>query len=153
MSLVAVLTAALGACSVWLLIELSGAEEREAGAQAAEAAARQAVVNLVTTDPAHAQDSFTKLRESATGPFASQLSSESDAYVNVVKTAAVVSQGSIDDSAVSRFDGTHATVLVLAKALVRNGQAPAGDRRQYRMSLNVELEGDKWLVSGLDFVA
>ena len=120
--------------------------------ESATASARQWVMNLITTDPATAVQSFARLKDGATGSLAQQLGGQSDQFVQAVQTANVVSQGAVTESGVARSDPTSATVLVVADSTVRNGQAPQGEPRRYRMSLQMQKQGDVWLVSKLDFV-
>jgi Mce-associated membrane protein len=50
-------------------------------------------------------------------------------------------------------DGDTVTVLAAVSATVQNADAPTGEQRQYRMKMQLQHDGDRWLVSDLEFVA
>jgi Mce-associated membrane protein len=147
-----VLAVLLVAANVVLL--LVGGSERSADSsrQDALATARQFAVNLITTDPARAEESFGLLRDSATGALAEQLAGQSDDFASAIRTANVTSSGTVTEAGVAEFGGTTAKVLLVARSDVRNGEVPEGETRQYRMLLALEEQDSRWLVSNLDFV-
>lgn len=148
-----VLMIGLMVAATWLVILQQTASARDADRAAAVAAARQTVATMTTTDPARAQESFQHLTEMATGPFGQQLQAQSETFVRVVQGAAVTSRSEITESALVSGDDRRATVLVVANSVVQNAQAPRGEPRQYRMKLELDKQGDRWLVSNLEFVA
>ena len=149
----AVLVIGLVVAATWLAIAQQAGAARDADRAAAVSAARQTVVTMTTTDPAHAQQSFQQLTELATGSFGQQLQAQSETFVRVVQSAGVTSRSEITESALQSGDDRRATVLVVANSVVQNSQAPQGEPRQYRMKLDLDKQGDRWLVSNLDFVA
>jgi Mce-associated membrane protein len=142
----------LVAANTWLLVLNRSWEGGQDTRAEVVATARQWAVNLITTDPAHATESYERLSQGATGPLAQQLGGQAGTFVSAIQHADVVSTGSVTEAGVSAFDGGSATVLLVARSRVSNGQVPGGEERQYRMSLTLREQGDRWLVSKLDFV-
>lgn len=147
----AVVVALLGA-SVWLGTTAQDGRTDDDAAQAALAAARQLAVDLITTDPERAEETFSRLSDAATGQFAQQLRSRSDTFAETLRTADVRSAGSVTEAGIEQVDARRATVLVSATSVVHNTAVPDGERRGYRMRLTLVNEGDRWLVSTLEFV-
>jgi Mce-associated membrane protein len=148
-----VVVIALVVAATWIAILEQTASARDADRAAAVATARQTVITMTTTDPTRAQESFQQLTELATGSFGQQLQAQSDTFVRVVQGAGVTSRSEITESGFVAGDDRRATVLVVANSVVQNSQAPQGEPRQYRMKLELDKQGDRWLVSNLDFVA
>lgn len=115
-------------------------------------AARQTVTDLLTIDPATAQDTLARLTAGSTGEFASQLAGRSAGFVGAIRDAEVTSTGSVVAAGVAEHGPGRAVVLVSANSTVRNTQVPHGEPRQYRMRLTVQEEDGRWLVSRLEFV-
>jgi Mce-associated membrane protein len=142
----------LVAANAWLLVlNRSQTSEQDTRAEAV-AMARQWAVNLITVDPTHANESYTQLRQGATGPLAEQLGGQSGTFVAAIQQANVISTGTVTEAGISAFGGGTAKVLLVARSRVSNGQVPQGEERQYRMLLTLREHGDQWLVSNLDFV-
>lgn len=70
----------------------------------------------------------------------------------MVRQGKVDSTGTADEAGVSELTHDTATVLVAVRSTVKNTQTPQGAPRMYRMSVKLAKEGDKWLVSGMQFV-
>jgi Mce-associated membrane protein len=149
LTLLAVTLATVG---VILTLQYRAAEADEARRQAVLQAARQQIINLVSISAETADHDIKRLLEGATGQFADELETRSQAFAEVVKQAQVKSNGEISEVGIVRVDDNSARVLVAAKAIVRNTAAPEGEERNYRFAVNLEHQGDRWLVSTVEFV-
>ena len=147
-----VLAAVLVAGAVLLLLKLNDANADEDSRQSALQVARQVAVDLTTVSKDTAQQDVTRLMGTATGSFKDQFARQADVFRKVVQQASVTSKGTVAEAGVSSVDGDTVTVLAAVSATVQNADAPAGEPRQYRMKMQLHHEGDRWLVSDLEFV-
>lgn len=147
-----VLAAALVAAASLLLLKLNDANADEDSRQSALQVARQVAVDLTTVTKDTAQQDVNRLLDVATGSFKDQFARQADVFRKVVQQASVTSKGTVAEAGVSSVDGDTVTVLAAVSATVQNADAPDGEQRQYRMKMQLHHEGDRWLVSDLEFV-
>ena len=147
-----VLAAALVAVATLLLLRLNDANAAEDSREAALQVARQVAVDLTTVSKDTAQQDVNRLMDMATGSFKDQFAQQADVFRKVVQQAAVTSKGTVAEAGVSGVDGDTVTVLAAVSATVQNADAPSGEQRQYRMKIQLQHDGDRWLVSDLEFV-
>jgi Mce-associated membrane protein len=147
-----VLAAALVAVATLLLLRLNDANADEANRQSALQVARQVAVDLTTVSKDTAQGDVNRLMDVATGSFKDQFAQQADVFRKVVQQASVTSKGTVAEAGVSSVDGDTVTVLAAVSATVQNADAPDGEQRQYRMKMQLQHDGDRWLVSDLEFV-
>jgi Mce-associated membrane protein len=147
-----VLAAALVAVATLLLLKLNDANTDEDSRQSALQVARQVAVDLTTVSKDSAQQDVRRLMDMATGSFKDQFAQQAQVFSKVVQQASVTARGTVAEAGVSSVDGDTVTVLAAVSATVRNADAPDGEQRQYRMRMQLHHEGDRWLVSDLEFV-
>lgn len=147
-----VLAAGLVAVATLLLLRLNDANADEDSRQSALQVARQVAVDLTTVSKDTAQQDVNRLMGAATGSFKDQFAQQADVFRKVVQQASVTSKGTVAEAGVSSVDGDTVTVLAAVSATVQNADAPTGEQRQYRMKMQLHHEGDRWLVSDLEFV-
>jgi Mce-associated membrane protein len=147
-----VLAAVLVAVATLLLLKLNDANTDEADRQSALQVARQVAVDLTTVSKDTAQGDVNRLMGVATGSFKDQFAQQADVFRKVVQQASVTSKGTVAEAGVSSVDGGTVTVLAAVSATVQNADAPSGEQRQYRMKMQLQHDGDRWLVSDLEFV-
>lgn len=150
---VMVVAAALVAVATLMLVKLNDANADEDSRQAALTVARQVAVDLTTVSKDSAQQDVNRLMGVATGSFKDQFAQLSDTFRKVVQQASVSSKGTVAEAGVSSVDGDTVTVLTAVTATVQNSDAPSGEQRQYRMKMQLQRDGDRWLVSDLEFVS
>jgi Mce-associated membrane protein len=146
------LVAGLMAAVTLLLLRLGDENTAEDGRQSALRTARQVAMDLTTVSKDSAQQDVDRLMNSATGSFRDQFAQQADVFRKVVSQAGVTSKGMVTEAGVSSVDGDTAVVLAAVSATVHNSDAPAGEQRQYRMRMHLQRDGDRWLVSDLEFV-
>jgi Mce-associated membrane protein len=121
--------------------------------QAILAAARHMVVDFTTLDYRHGQADVQRVLDEATGDFERELADGSGQLRQLIAANRSVSRGEILEAGLVSRDADSARVLVVADSMVRNTSAPNGQRRHYRIQLDLRREGGRWLVSSLEFVA
>jgi Mce-associated membrane protein len=115
--------------------------------------ARQTAINLTSLDYKTLGADIEQVLDGATGAFADDFEARADNLRDVLTTNQVVSQGQVLEAALVRADERNATAIVVVDATVRNTQNPDGGVTTYRMKLELERQGDRWLTSTLEFVA
>jgi Mce-associated membrane protein len=154
-----VLIAALSAILVLLAaaalvgaVKLRDASQRDDARDAALGAARQEALNLTSIDQKDIDGDLQRVLAGATGTFAKDVQQQSAQIKSVVVANASVSQVQVVDAGLVRCDLQTATALVVVTGTIKNKAAPAGRPNSYRMQLDLERHGSRWLTSALQFV-
>lgn len=151
----AALAAAAIACLVLVALtvpRLSAADAREQRRTEVLQAARQAAVNFTTLDYRHLDRDLGRVLDGATGDFRSQFESGTKDLSALVTENKAVSQGEVLEAGVVSDDADSARVLVVADSTVTNAADQQPQKRHYRLQLDLVRDGDRWLVSDLQFV-
>jgi Mce-associated membrane protein len=136
----------------YLFTRLRVENAQEADRRDATQAARQLVRNLMMLDSNDAQASLGRVLALSTGDFREQLTSQSSGLQQVLGQAHVSSSGDVSEAGLVKLDRDDATVLVAARALVKNSELPNGTPRQYRMSVTLQRVSGQWLAANVEFV-
>jgi Mce-associated membrane protein len=118
------------------------------------AAARQGVVTLTSLDFEHAKEGVHNILEVSTGTFKDDFLKMSGDFTNVVEQSKVISQGSVQATAVDLDSLTDngAVVLVASTSEVTNAAGAKQDPRKYRLIVTVTREGGQLKMSKVEFV-
>ncbi|KAF0847950.1 hypothetical protein [Nocardia caishijiensis] len=114
--------------------------------------ARQAVLNLTTIRAESAKEDIDRILAVASGDFKSEFDGRVDPFMDVVKQANVVSNGTVVESAIVSADFESAQVLVAAKQTVSNNGSREPQARQYRFRITVSNGESGMTVSKVEFV-
>jgi Mce-associated membrane protein len=148
----AVVLALLAALAVLGAVKLRDVPKRDDARAAALAAARQEALNLTSIDGKDIDADLKRVQDGATGGFAKDFATRAKDLKSVLTANAVVAEGRVIDAALVRGDLDTATVLVVVDSTVKNTSVPAGRANTYRMQLDLERHGGRWLTSALQFV-
>ncbi|WP_236787799.1 hypothetical protein [Amycolatopsis sp. GM8] len=128
-------------------------KQRNDDRAAALDAGRQVAINLATINYATGKQDIQRILSTGTGDFANQFQANVDSYLDLVNQAQVVSTGKVAESGITSLDGNDAKVLVAITSSVKNKDDKAGEDRWYRMSIELQRQGDgRWLASRVEFV-
>lgn len=118
------------------------------------AAAREGVVTLTSLDFSNAKQGVQRIVENATGSFKDDFLKTADDFTKVVEQSKVVSQGTVQASAVDMDTITNdsAVVLVAATQEVTNAAGAKRDPRNYRLIVTVARDGGQLKISKVEFV-
>lgn len=119
---------------------------------AALASARQEALNLTSIDSRAVEADLKRVLDGATGEFRADFAQRSTQLRSVLAQNAVVAEGRVLDAALVRGDRDTATALVVVDSSVKNKAAPQGRSNTYRMQLDLERHGGRWLTATLQFV-
>ncbi|MGG7575074.1 hypothetical protein [Streptomyces sirii] len=131
------------------LYQQHGEEQRS---QDILAAARQSAVNFTSLDYRHYDRDSKNVLKGATGDFKEQFTAQTKELTELVADNKSVSEGHVLEAGIAKAGDTSARVLVVADGRVTNVAAPQGQARNYRLQLDLVLEGGRWLTSNVEFV-
>jgi Mce-associated membrane protein len=138
--------------ALYLGFQLRSQAQDEAARRDALAAARQSALNLTSIDKDNFADDVASVIDGATGEFRSDFAARADDLERLLTENEVVADGEVLEAGIVRSDRRSATALVVVDSTVSNTQTPDGRVNSYRMKLELEKVGDRWLTSVLEFV-
>jgi Mce-associated membrane protein len=136
----------------WQGYEAVQRSRAEAATADAVRAARLTVQNFVSISAATIDRDLKRVSDGATGDFADEFERGKAQVKTVVVANKVRSTGTILEAAVDTSDKDSARILVVVDATVINVNAPKGQLRHYRISVDLAKVKDDWRVSTLKFV-
>lgn len=152
-SLVLVAVAGLLGATGWMLWEHRKADaERHRTAEYA-AAARQGVVNLMSMDYAHAQESVQRVIDDSMGRMKTNFEDTSKDLIKALQDSKMVTKVTVNDAAVESMDEETATVLIAATSHREGPNAPKEDQqpRVWRVVVTVQRDGGQIKMSDVEF--
>lgn len=126
---------------------------REESVRAATEVAREQTLNMLSVNPDNVESRMHTLLANSTGEFRRDFESVEESFGAVVTKGEVVSTAHVVSSAVTELDDDDARILLAVDSEVRNGKSHQTRTRQYRLVADLTREGERWLVSGMRFVA
>lgn len=145
-------TCALIAATVYMVVQhRDAAADRQEQAEYS-AAARQAVISLMSLDHTNAQEDVNRIIENSTGQFREEFEGASKDFVEIAQQSKVVTDVSVNASAVQKMDGGTADVLVAAQSRVTNASGAKEQPRSWRLIVSLQREGDQIKMSKVEFV-
>ena len=151
-SVAMVATCALVAASGYLLWHHQRVGDEEQRRAEFAAAARQAVVTLMSIDGAKAEEDVQRIIDSSTGQFRDDFQSSAKEFVDVAKASKSVTTASVKASAVESMSEDSAVVLVTAATTISNTAGANQQPRTWRLSVDVVRDGGQIKMSKVDFV-
>lgn len=142
----------LTAVSGYLGVQLHQRRHDEQRDQDVLAAARQSALNFTSLDYRHYDRDSGDVLRGATGDFKQQFAAQTKQLTKLVVDNKSVSEGQVLEAGITRADERSARVLVVVDSKVTNVAAPQGQARNYRLQLDLVLEGGRWLTSDVEFV-
>jgi Mce-associated membrane protein len=127
--------------------------QQVADEKAAAAAATAEVDGLIDISGSTSKTAVDKLLAGATAEFRHDLETQADSLRKALTENKVTATGDVVSTGVVKLDDGRATVIVAAAGSVKNKQAKSGQPRNYRLKVDLQQDGGRWLVSGLEFVA
>ena len=145
-------TVALLALSGWMLWKHQAVEKvRQQDAEYA-AAARQSVVTLMSLDFTKAEEDVQRIIDNSTGQFKSDFESQAADFVKVAQDSKVITEVSVNSTAVESMSDQKAEVLVAASSRVTNTAGAQQEPRTWRLSVSLERDGDQIKMAKVEFV-
>jgi Mce-associated membrane protein len=148
-----ILICAFSGASGYIVWQDREATERRQRAANFVAGAKQGVINMTSLDFNRAKEDVQRLLDSSTGEFRDDFQRRANDFVSVVERSKVVTQGTINATAVESMDQHSASVLVAATSRVTNAAGAQDEARAWRLRVTVAEEGGQYKMSKLEFVA
>jgi Mce-associated membrane protein len=148
---IVVLCASLAASGYMVWQHRTLVQQRQHAAEFAEAA-REEVATLMSIDPAHATENLQHTIDGTTGALKSQLEATSSYMAKNAQDAQVTTKAAVQDVAVESMTDNSAVVLVVAKSDTINPDKSVRPSVFWRLSVNIDRDGDRLKMSKLDFV-
>jgi Mce-associated membrane protein len=116
------------------------------------AAAREEVAAMMSIDPAHAAENIQHTIDDTTGALKSQMEATSSYVVKNAQDARITTKATVEDVAVESMTDNSAVVLVVAKSDTINPDKSKRPIVFWRLSVNIDRDGDRLKMSKIDFV-
>jgi Mce-associated membrane protein len=126
--------------------------QRRQHAEEFVAAARDEVATLMSVDPAHAVEGLQHSIDDTTGALKSQLAATSSYMAKNLQDAQVTTKATVQDVAVESMTDNSAVVLVVTKSDTINPDKSNRPTAFWRLSVQIDRDGDRLKISKLDFV-
>ena len=147
-----VCTAALITLSVLMVINhRHQAAEQQRRAEFA-AAGRQSVVTLMSLDFNKAKDDVQRIIDNSTGQFRDDFKNQADDFIKVAQDSKVITEVTVNATAVESMTNDSALVLVSATSRVTNSAGAKQEPRSWRLSVNLQRDGGQIKMSKVEFV-
>lgn len=151
-ALVLLCTVVLLVLSVLMMVHHRGVEaDRQRSAEFA-AAARQGVVTLMSLDFNRAEDDVKRILENTTGEFKKDFESQAPDFTRVAQESKVVTEATVNATAVEKMGQDTATVLVAVTTNVSNAASKEQQPRSWRLSVDVARDGGQIKLAKVEFV-
>jgi len=115
-------------------------------------AASEHAVTFLTVDYRHIQQDTAAVLAMAAGQFKQQYAASRPRLQQLVTQNKTVSTGNVLSAGVVSSDEDSARVIVVADSNVRNLATAKPQPRHYRLQLDLTKQGERWLVTSLQFV-
>jgi len=146
------LTGALLAVSVYFLTVRQSVQAEEHAKAEFVAAARQVVVTLMSIDDEHPQQSVQQIIDNSVDPFRAEFQLAAEDFVRLSGDAKVNTRAAVDAVAVESMTADGAVMLVSATTKVTDQNGIAEAPRSWRMTVDLQRDGDRIKMSKVEFV-
>ena len=151
-ALAIVCTAALLAVSGYMFWHHRQAVELQQLDAEYTAAGRQSVVTLMSLDFNQAQEDVQRIIDNSTGQFKTDFEQQATDFVEVARASKVITEVTVNSVAVESMTENSAVVLVAASSRVTNSEGANQEPRTWRLSVDLQREGDQIKMSKVEFV-
>jgi Mce-associated membrane protein len=141
----------LGASGYMIVQHRHAAAEQQRSAEFA-AAARQGVVTLMSLNFNSAQDDVKRILDNTTGDFKKDFAGQADEFAKVAQTSQVITEATVNATAVQSMSKDTATVLVAVTTQVSNAASKQQEPRSWRLRVDMARDGGQLKLAKVEFV-
>jgi len=116
------------------------------------AAARQSVVTMMSLDFNKAKEDVQRIIDNSTGQFKDDFQNNAPDFIKVAEDSKVVTDVTVNATAVESMTDNTATVLVSATSRVTNSAGAKQDPRSWRLTVDLKRDGGQLKMSKVEFV-
>jgi len=146
-----VLLVALWVAGGFLVVHNRGVSQLATQRQEVLTAAQKVAGDLTSISADNAPAQIQALTGESTGAFRDQISTYAQALQTILQQSRAGSRGTVSAAGIEEMGPDTAKVLVTVSATVSNSQA-AAQPVSYRLGVQLQREGDRWLASDVAFV-
>jgi Mce-associated membrane protein len=129
-----------------------GAIQQRQRSAAFAAGARQGVINMTSLDFKKAKEDVQRVLDSSTGEFRDDFQQRAADFTSVVEQSKVVTEGTVNSTAVESMGKDSAVVLVSATSHVTNSAGAKEEPRAWRLRVTVTDDAGQLKMSKVEFV-
>lgn len=152
MTLAILATAALITASVLMFVHNRNTVDQQKLNAEYAAAGRQSVVTLMSLDFNKAQEDVQRIIDNATGQFKTDFQNQAADFIKVAQDSKVVTDVTVNSTAVESMDEKTAVVLVAATSRVSNSAGAKQEPRAWRLAVNLERDNGQIKMAKVEFV-
>lgn len=116
------------------------------------AAAKQSVVTLMSLDFNKAKEDVQRIIDNSTGQFSNDFKLQAEDFIKVAQDSKVITEVTVNATAVDSMTDDTAVALVSATSRVTNSAGANQEPRSWRLSVQLQREGDQIKMSKVEFV-
>lgn len=116
------------------------------------AAAKQSVVTLMSLDFNKAKEDVQRIIDNSTGQFSNDFKLQAEDFIKVAQDSKVITEVTVNATAVESMTNDTAVALVSATSRVTNSAGAKQEPRSWRLSVNLQRDGDQIKMSKVEFV-
>jgi Mce-associated membrane protein len=151
-ALVVILTVGLLGASAWMTFQhRQVVAERQRTAEFS-AAARQGVVTLMSLNFNSAADDVKRILDNTTGDFKKDFQGQADQFTKVAQESKVITEATVNATAVQSMTKDTATVLVAVTTQVSNVASKQQEPRSWRLRVDMARDGGQLKLAKVEFV-
>ena len=145
-------TAALVTLSVLMVLDHRHQAAEQQRRAEYSAAARQSVVTLMSLDFNKAKEDVQRIIDNSTGEFRDDFKNQAEDFIKVAQESKVVTEVTVNATAVESMTDDSAVVLVSATSRVTNSAGAKQEPRSWRLSVDLKRDGGQIKMSKVEFV-
>lgn len=117
------------------------------------AAARQAVITLMSIDFKNPEDDVQRIVDNSTDPFRTEFEGAAEDFIKVSRDAKVSTTVTANAAAVESMTADSAVVLVSASSTVTDAEGTDEAPRNWRLLVDLQRDGNQIKMSNVEFVS
>jgi Mce-associated membrane protein len=151
-SVAGIVTCALITLSVLMVQHHRGVVRDQQRNAEYSAAARQSIVTMMSLDFNKAKEDVQRIIDNSTGQFKDDFQNNAPDFIKVAEDSKVVTDVTVNATAVESMTDNTATVLVAATSRVTNSAGAKQDPRSWRLSVDLKRDGGQIKMAKVEFV-
>ncbi|TLH74253.1 hypothetical protein C1S82_11790 [Mycolicibacterium cosmeticum] len=115
-------------------------------------AASQAVITLMSIDSAKVADNVRQIIDNSAGQFRDDFQAEADDFIKTAQASKAATKATAQVAAVETMTANSATVLVTAATTVSDDAGANQQPRSWRLSVDMERDGEQIKLAKVEFI-
>jgi Mce-associated membrane protein len=151
-TLVVLCTAGFLGASVYMVVHHRQVTAEHQRSAELSAAARQGVVTLMSLNFNSAEDDVKRIIDNTTGDFRKDFQGQADEFAKVAQESKVITEATVNATAVQSMTKDGGTVLVAVTTQVSNAASKEQQPRSWRLRVDMARDGEQLKLAKVEFV-